>query len=75
MSRMAPDQRREQIERMLAEDPAVSQQSIAAACGVSQNTISVVSCLSDEPDAFVIKRCSHVLVKVAEELGEFVVYR
>jgi biotin operon repressor len=37
---MTREQRRQAMERMLAEDPSVSQQSIAAALGVSQNTIS-----------------------------------
>ena len=37
---MGPEQRRHAIERMLADDPATSQQTIAEACGVSQNTIS-----------------------------------
>jgi biotin operon repressor len=40
MGNMAADQRRDVIRRMLAEDPSVSQQSIAAELGVSQNTIS-----------------------------------
>jgi biotin operon repressor len=37
---MNADQRKDAIQRILAEDPSVSQQSIAAELGVSQNTIS-----------------------------------
>jgi DeoR/GlpR family transcriptional regulator of sugar metabolism len=34
------EQRRQAIERMLAEDGSVTQQSIAASLGVSQKTVS-----------------------------------
>lgn len=40
MGNTAADQRRGVIQRMLTDDPSVSQQSIAAELGVSQNTIS-----------------------------------
>ena len=40
MGNMAADQRREAIKRVLAEDPAVSQQALAVALGVSQKTVS-----------------------------------
>lgn len=37
---MTPEQRRQAIERMLAEDGSVTQQRIAAVLGVSQKTVS-----------------------------------
>lgn len=40
MREMAAEQRREAIRRMVAENPSVSQQAIAAAIGVSQKTVS-----------------------------------
>ena len=40
MSGTGAEQRRAKIKAMLAEDPSVSQATIAAACGCSQNTIS-----------------------------------
>lgn len=40
MSKMGAEQRRDAIGRMLADNPAVTQQQLAAELGVSQNTIS-----------------------------------
>ncbi len=37
---MTPEQRRQAVERMLAESPQISQSEIAKACGCSQKTIS-----------------------------------
>jgi hypothetical protein len=40
MADMTPEQRRQAVERMLDEDPTMSQWAIAKALGVSQKTVS-----------------------------------